>query len=155
MTRATRPGSVEAAVALTIRAAGGVESVADDLGLSLSTVSYWTERREDRPGGAGIKHLDALARIVPAAAAPVAQHFAALAGGVFQPVQPGAGADIHALTREFSDVLAQHAAAMDPASGHGAGYSAAESAVMLRELDQLQAVLVGLRSFHLSNAGGV
>lgn len=154
MTRATRPGSVEAAAAQAIRAAGGVESAANDLGLSLSTVSYWTERREDRPGGAGIKHLDALARIVPAAAVPIAQHFAALAGGVFQPVQTGAGCDIHALTREFSDVLGQHGAAMDPASGGGAGYSPAESARMLQALDDLQSVLVGLRAFHQHNAGG-
>jgi len=155
MTRATRPGSVQSAVALAIRAAGGVEAVANDLALAISTVSYMTERREDRPGGAGIVHLDALARIVPAAAHPLAQHFAALAGGVFQPVRAGAGGDIHALTREFSDVLGQHAQAMAPGSGNGAGYCAAESGVMLRELDNLLAALVDLRAWHLNNAGSV
>lgn len=83
MTRRTRPGSIQSALQEAYRAAGGVEAVAADLGLSLSSVSYGTEQREDRPGGLGLNHVDRLARMHPEVAAVLARHFAGLAGGMF------------------------------------------------------------------------
>jgi len=90
---------------------------------------------------------------VPAAAAPVAQHFAALAGGVFQPAESAPASDIHALTREFAQVLALQAAALAPESPSGAGFSRAESAAMVRELDMLLSQALALRGWHLANGG--
>ena len=67
-------------------AAGGVTDVSAMIGVTASSLSYGTEMREDRPGGLGVNYLDRLGRMSPAAAREIAQHFAALAGGVFQPV---------------------------------------------------------------------
>lgn len=139
MTRATRPGSIQAAVRKAIQAVGGLECASDDLGLSASTLSYGTEVREDRPGGLGVNYLDRLARIDAAAALPVAQHFAELAGGVFQPITARApnGADIAVISREFSDVLAKHAEAHSDASDNPADYTPQEAQVMIKELQEL------------------
>lgn len=144
MTRPTRPGSIQAAVAEAFRACGGLDSVSADLGLALSTLSYATELRDDRPGGLGVAYLG---RMEPGAALPIARHFAALAGCVVQPVTSGGVASVHEVTREFSDVLALHAQAMA-----GAGYSAAAAARQVLELDQLIAAATRLRAAML--AGG-
>ena len=87
MTRYTRPGTIQAAVSSCYEAAGGVSKVARLLGLQNSTVSYGTEENEARPGGIGVNYLDRLAEWNGGCAVPIAQYFAALAGGVFQPVE--------------------------------------------------------------------
>ncbi|MFC4668164.1 hypothetical protein ACFO5X_06325 [Seohaeicola nanhaiensis] len=84
--RPTRAGTIQDAVARCYRAAGGVEAVAEQLGLANSTVSYGTEINEARPGGIGVNHLARLAMTDPDCALPLAEFFAALAGGVYQPV---------------------------------------------------------------------
>ena len=86
MTRATRPGSIQSSVRAAYLAVGGLESASEDLGVSVTTLSYGTEVTDLRPGGLGVNYLDRLGRIEPLSAVPLAQHFAHLAGGVFQPV---------------------------------------------------------------------
>lgn len=155
MTRAVRPGSPQAAVRAAYRAVGGIERAANDLGVSLSTLSYGTEQRDDRPGGLGVNHLDRLGRIEAAAAVPVAQHFAQLAGGVFQPVDLSgvAGADIARLTAEFSDVLRCHSEAHSAGSSDPAGYTLAEAGAQLREIDELVQAALALKAALLAGAG--
>lgn len=155
MTRAVRPGSIQAAVRAALRAAGGIECASDDLGISMTTLSFGTEQRDDRPGGLGVNHLDRLGRIEAATAVPVAQHFAQLAGGVFQPVDlAGAeGADIARLTAEFSDVLRAHSQAHGPGSADPAGYTAREAAAQLVEIDELVQAALVLRAALSAKAG--
>jgi len=85
--RNVKPGSIQAAVQASIKTAGGLEVAGDDLGMSTSNLSRASSNDEDRPGGLGVNHLHRLGRIHPPAAEPIAVHFAALAGGVFQPVE--------------------------------------------------------------------
>ncbi|APX23178.1 hypothetical protein Ga0080559_TMP2382 [Salipiger profundus] len=59
--------------------------VASFLGIRASTLSYGMDPSEDRPGGLGIAYVDRLCDRWPEAAAHLAQHFAARAGGLFQP----------------------------------------------------------------------
>ncbi|MEW2911437.1 hypothetical protein [Leisingera sp. JC11] len=88
--RQVKPGSIQAAVQASIKAAGGLEAAGNDLGMSASNLSRASSNDEDRPGGLGVNHLHRLGRITPGAAEPIAAHFAGLADGVFQPVaQPG------------------------------------------------------------------
>lgn len=84
--RNSRPGSIQSAVREAISAVGGLENASTDLGVSVTTLSYGTEANEARPGGLGVNYLDRLGRMDADAAEPIASHFAALAGGVFQPV---------------------------------------------------------------------
>lgn len=156
MTRRTRPGTIQSAVGAAYRAVGGLENVAADLGVSLSILSYGTEVREDRPGGLGVNYLDRLGRIDAAAALPLAQHFATLAGGVFQPVAcggPGAG-DIATLAAEFSDVVRQHAEAMGAGSSTPGFYSRAEAEAQLVEVSELVAAALQFRAAILAQLGG-
>lgn len=148
MTRMTRPGSIQDAVRQVFGAVGGLENAAADLGVSLSVLSYGTENREDRPGGLGVNYLDRLGRIEPQAAEAVARHFATLAGGVFQPVDPGGvlAGDVHALTREFSDVLQLHAEAHCKTSLNPADYTPAEARAQVREIDELVIAALRLRA---------
>ncbi|GHF71020.1 hypothetical protein [Seohaeicola zhoushanensis] len=88
--RATKAGTIQDAVQRCYRAAGGVEAVAEQLGLANSTVSYGTERNEARPGGIGVNYLVRLAMIDARCALPLAEFFSDLAGGVYQPVLPAA-----------------------------------------------------------------
>lgn len=99
--RSTRPGSIQAAVQAAYTANGGVENVSEDLGLSLSTVSYGTASDEARPGGIGVNYLDRLGRMCPDAAAAIARHFARLAGGRFMPDRGRASGEdpLHHATR--------------------------------------------------------
>jgi hypothetical protein len=156
MTRRTRPGSIQAAVRAAYRAVGGVECASDDLGVSAAALSYGTEITEARPGGLGVNYLDRLGRIEPRAALPVAEHFAALAGGVFQPVDlTGAlAADVTHVTREFSDVLARHAEAHAPGSENPNDYTPDEAAEQIRELDELIAVSAVMRAALVRKSGG-
>lgn len=85
--RAVRAGSIQEAVQAAYIAAGGVTDVSAMIGLASSVLSYGTEMREDRPGGLGVNYLDRLGRMNQAAARAICEHFAALAGGVFQPLE--------------------------------------------------------------------
>ena len=155
MTRPVRPGSPQAAVRAAIRAVGGIENASADLGLAISTLSYGSEQRDDRPGGLGVNYLDRLGRIEAAAALPMAQHFAHLAGGVFQPVDvTGAeGADIARLTQEFSDVLGTHAAAHSCGSPDPAGYTPAEAVAQITEIDELVQAALALKAALVAGPG--
>ncbi|MFY0682886.1 MAG: hypothetical protein JXR13_20150 [Thalassovita sp.] len=82
--RRTKRGSVQSAVQKSYTLAGGLEAVQEATGVALSTLSYGTELREDRPGGIGINYMDRLARMDPKSAEPIARHFALLSGGHFQ-----------------------------------------------------------------------
>lgn len=157
MTRRTRPGTIQSAVASAYRAVGGLENAAADLGVSLSVLSYGTETREDRPGGLGVNYLDRLGRIDAGAAVPLAQHFAALAGGVFQPVDLSGlrGGDVASLAAEFSDVVRAHAEAMGAESAAPGDYSRAEAEAQLVEIDELVAAALRFRAAMLVKAGGV
>lgn len=84
--RAVRAGTIQEAVQDAYRAAGKLEEVAGAIGIAPATLSFATQINEDRPGGLGVNYLDRMARMYPAAAAEIAAHFAALAGGVYQPV---------------------------------------------------------------------
>ena len=84
--RPCEAGSIQDTVAAAYEAAGGLRRVSVAIGVTASSLSYGTEIREDRPGGLGVNYLDRLGRMSPAAAREIAQHFAALAGGVFQPL---------------------------------------------------------------------
>lgn len=148
MTRAVRPASIQSSIQAAYRAAGGLECVAHDLGVSIATLSYGVELNDARPGGLGANYLDRLGRIVPASARPIADHFCHLAGGVFQPVafEGQVGLDMARLAKEFSDVLTRHAEAHSALSVDPGGYTPAEAAVQLRELDELIAAAVALRA---------
>lgn len=85
--RQPRYGTIQSAVRGALDATGKRDKdVADFLGVRGSTLSYATEESDDRPGGLGVNYLHRLALAYPAAAVPLAQHFAAMAGGVYQPV---------------------------------------------------------------------
>lgn len=85
--RRPRYGTIQSAVRGALDATGKRDKdVADFLGVRGSTLSYATEESDDRPGGLGVNYLHRLALAHPAAAVPLAQHFAAMAGGVYQPI---------------------------------------------------------------------
>lgn len=156
MTRRTRPGSIQAAVQAAYAACGGLENAATDTGASLSTLSVGTEVNEARPGGIGVNYLDRLGRIDPAAAVPIAEHFAQLAGGVFVPVDlTGAvSAEFAHVAKEFSDVVNAHVAATSEASPDPAGYTPAEALAQAQELMELAAVTMKMRAVLLASAEG-
>lgn len=154
--RKVRPASIQSAVQSAIRAAGGLEAVANDLGVGVSTLSHGTEISEQRPGGLGVNYLDRAARIVPEAAVPIASHFAALAGGTFLPMVAGGSTavDIHRITSEFSDVLQRHAAAHSSVSELPGDYSPREAQEQITELDELVAAAMLFRATLLLKAEG-
>ncbi|MBE9635761.1 hypothetical protein [Salipiger mangrovisoli] len=83
-------GTIQNAVCAAVEATGKRhQDVAEFLGIRGSTLSYGMELSETRPGGLGVNYLHRLGIDCPAAAVPVARHFAALAGGIFQPVEVG------------------------------------------------------------------
>lgn len=82
--RNNRPGSIQAAVREVYTTFGGLEAVSDSINVSPATLSNGTDI--ERPSGLGVNYLDSICRMEPACAAVIAQHFAALAGGVFQPI---------------------------------------------------------------------
>jgi hypothetical protein len=126
-------GSIQDAVKSAYIAAGGVTKVSDYLGVLTSVLSYGTEMREDRPGGLGVNYLDRLGRMNPEAARVLAQHFAALAGGVFRPVEADGGkslSDLCAeLAKEGGEALAATMRAMQSAKVR-------DYAEALREMDE-------------------
>jgi hypothetical protein len=148
MTRATRPGSIQAAVAAVYEAMGGIKNAATDAGVSISTLSYGTEVSEERPGGVGANYLDRLGRVERAAAVPLAQHWSHLAGGVFHPVDLSgpAWSDMAAISKEFADVVTLHAAAHSDGSADPSDYTVAEACQQVRELDELVAAALRKRA---------
>jgi len=156
MARGLRPGSVNDMTRSVISRVGGLEAASSDIGLSVSTLSRSYSDDDDRPGGLGVKYLHQLARIVPAAAVPVAEHFARLAGGVFLPMagERAGPVHIHVLTKEFSDVLNQNAAAHSDASIDPAGYTKVEAVSEAKELEELAQVALARRDELLAKARG-
>jgi hypothetical protein len=154
--RYTRPGSIQNAVREAYGAVGGLENASIDLGIGVSTLSYGTERSEHRPGGIGVNYLDSLGRIEPRAATPIAQHFAALAGGVFQPVDLAGvtASDVYRVAKEFSDVLTKDALAHSKGSDDPNGYTFKEAGEQLVELDELIAAAVNFRAALLVKTEG-
>ncbi|MGH1447413.1 MAG: hypothetical protein ACRBBO_15370 [Cognatishimia sp.] len=148
MTRATRPGSIQATVQASFRAVGGLENASADMGVATSTLSYGLEVSEHRPGGVGVNYLDRLGRIDSKAAAPIARHFAQLAGGFFQPlaVVGSTAMDMSLVMKEFSDVLAKHAEAHSDDSEYPGDYTPAEAQAQLKEMDELIEVAVKFRA---------
>ncbi|WP_417257373.1 hypothetical protein [Celeribacter sp.] len=153
--RGVRAGSIQSAVRDAMTAAGGLECTSIDLGVSVATLSYGTSVDEARPGGLGVNYLDRLGRMHCAAALPLAQHFAMLAGGVYQPLQISGdtATDIHTVTREFSDVLASHAEAHSSASDNPDDYTVQEASAMIKEVDELIAAAARLKAALLPKAG--
>lgn len=130
--RPTKAGSIQDAVQHAYEASGGVRKVAAAIGLAQSTLSYGTEVREDRPGGLGINYLDRLGRMSPEAAQAIAEHFASLAGGVFQPVQVESGE-----LGELCAVIAkENGEAQAAAIRAWSSASQMDYAVALREVDE-------------------
>lgn len=86
--RAYRAGTISEAVQNAVEAVPGMKhrDVASFLGISGATLSYGTDVPEDRPAGLGVAYLHRLAVAFPEAAAPIAEHFAALAGGTFHSI---------------------------------------------------------------------
>ena len=152
-----RPGSIQSAISSAFSAVHGLENVSVDLGVSVTTLSYGTAVDEARPGGLGVNYIDRLGRMHSEAAVPIAEHFAALAGGVFQPVdlKGVTGADVHRLTREFSDVLTKHAEAHSSASENPQDYTAKEAQAQLVELEDLIEAAVAFRAVLSRKAEGV
>jgi hypothetical protein len=148
MARYTPPCSFQETVARVIKAAGGVEAAANELMTSITTVSNGTEMNELRPGGFGGNYLARLARWRPACALPLAEFFAAHAGGVFQPINldGASGENIHRIMKEFSDVLARHAEAHSSESIDPQDYTVNEAAAQIREVDEVMAELAAFRS---------
>ena len=140
-----KPGSIQAAVSQAYRAAGGLEEVSDCLGLSESALSEATQKGPKRPHGLGVNYLDRLARMKPEAAAVLAQHFAALAGGTFQPVASSQMRCLMALVsdkaKESGDSLS---ASIRVAQSGGATPREIDDAI--RELDEQTAVDMALRA---------
>lgn len=155
MARRTRPGSMQSTVRAAYEAAGGLDCVSADTGLAASTLSYGTEVREDRPGGLGLNYADRLSRMHKSVAAVFAQHFALLGEGVFMPVDLDgvAGADVHKMLREVSDVLELHSKAHSPGSDDPDDYTLEEAQAQLIEVDEMIAQAVALRSVIARKAG--
>ena len=147
--RWTRPGSVQNAVRDTYKVAGGFEAVSNDLGLSMSILSHTTDPHDEyRPGGLGINYLDRLARITPAAAIPIAEHFARLAGGRYRiDMDLTPSGCIHTLLKEFSDVMQAHGAALSETSDNPDGFTPEEAKAILSEVKELRARLDAYEKF--------
>ena len=105
--RATKAGSIQEVIQASYAAAGGLRAVSDAIGVSPATLSQATLVNEERPGGLGVNYLDRLCRMDAAAAAPVAQHYAALAEGRFVPLGAGGSDALAALcavaAKEFGE----------------------------------------------------
>ncbi|WP_109464388.1 hypothetical protein [Albibacillus kandeliae] len=142
--RATKAGTIQDAVAKCYRAGGGVEAVAELLDLANSTVSYGTEVNENRPGGIGVNYLVRLAKMDPLCAVPLAELFCDLAGGVFQPVQPGA--DVVSLAKRCSLVAKECGEAQAAAIHASDTLSVRDIEAAEREIDEAITSLVQARA---------
>ncbi|SER50483.1 hypothetical protein SAMN04490244_101290 [Tranquillimonas rosea] len=86
MPRNNSPDSIQDAIYRAYDAAGGLREVSRIIGLSVSTLSVYTDPARAHEPGLGSNHLDRLCAARPLAAAEMAAHYAELGGGVFQPV---------------------------------------------------------------------
>lgn len=119
MTHRRVPGSAHALIHDLITAAGGSKAVALHLGKHASDVSAWASA--DRPANKPALSLERtcdLAMDFPEAAAVLARHFAALAGGSFEPGCDGADleAAIVVAHRESAEATAAALSGRDLAS---------------------------------------
>ncbi|QFT47832.1 hypothetical protein FIU97_14715 [Roseivivax sp. THAF40] len=139
-----RPGTIQSAVSAALDATCEPrERLADFLGIRGSTLSYGTEVSETRPGGLGVNYLHRLAVADPRAALPIARHFCALAGGMFQPVVAAENvttlyAHCSAIAKECGEAQAATIRAAECMSADA--LDAAE-----RELDEAQAAIARAR----------
>ncbi|PHP28019.1 hypothetical protein [Limimaricola cinnabarinus] len=108
--RNNRPDSIQSAIAAAYKANGGLENTASDIGVSTALLSLGTRVDEKRQGGLGVNYLDRLSRMHRPSALPLAQHFCALGGGVFQPLEASGPGCLITLSgdaaKEFGDVVA-------------------------------------------------
>lgn len=132
--RKVRPGSVHEVMQQVIKEGGGLEAVGAEISLSVSNLSRAVGDPDTRPGGLGVSYLDTLGRIVPETAAPVAKHFASLAGGSFQPFPKGNNAPVgfHNVAKEFGDVATAYGIAHSQESLDSTRLTK-EEAIKLRE----------------------
>ena len=146
--RSVRPGSIQSAVRGSITAAGGLECVSNDLGVSVTTLSRATDLDEERPGGLGVNHLHRLGLIVSISAEPLARHFASLAGGFYHPIdiKTTSGADMASLTLQFSKLLAVYADAQADHSALLEDYASDSAERALSQIDELIATAATIRA---------
>ncbi|WP_353475537.1 hypothetical protein PVT71_18375 [Salipiger sp. H15] len=142
--RPQRYGTIQNAVCEAVEATGKRhQDVAALLGIRGSTLSYGMEDNEDRPGGLGVNYLHRLAMDCPAAAIPLAQHFAGLAGGVFRPVEmQGNVTSIFAQCGDVARECGEAQAAIFRAAEKASVQSVAEAE---REIDEAVAALMRAR----------
>jgi len=146
--REIKAGTVQKTVREAYTAAGGLDCVAADLGLSASILSRAIDASDEhRPGGLGINYIDRLSRIVPSAAVPIAEHFARLAGGAFEKRPETSSGCVHTLMSEFSDVLKTHASAMGEQSPKPGEFTPEEAKASLTEVKELRNKLDAYEAF--------
>lgn len=147
--RRVQAGSIQDAVKASYKAAGGLECAATDLGLSAALLSRAIDAQDEyRPGGLGVNYLHRLSRIVPAAAIPIAEHFARLAEGRFEKPETHVLSDCMAtLMSEFSDVLKHHGEARSETSDDPSRHTPEEAKASLKEVKELRAVLDAYQNY--------
>jgi hypothetical protein len=133
MTRVCSIGSIHESIGEALDAAGR-KRAADALGVSVSMLSRHADPCDEMGRPMPAPRLDLLARMFPAAAAVIARHFAALAGGSFMPrcactLSPNlAMADLHL---RLGDAAATLLLAIDP-SGPGGSEITNEERVQVK-----------------------
>ncbi|WP_339112877.1 hypothetical protein [Thioclava sp. GXIMD2076] len=141
--RPVEAGSIQDVVSDVYDVFGGVRKASAATGLAPSVLSYGTEMREDRPGGLGVNYLDRMARMDPAAAAILASHFAALAGGVFQPIEV---AVVEELTSACADAIKENGEAIFYALQAARSGRWEDAQIALPEVDDSITEMTGLRA---------
>ncbi|NDW30984.1 hypothetical protein [Salipiger sp. PrR007] len=150
--RAQTYGTIQNAVCEAVEATGKRhKDVADFLGIRGSTLSYGMEDNEDRPGGLGVNYLHRLGMECPAAAVPLAQHFAGLAGGVFQPVEVGGG--VTSLFTHCGHVAKENGEALSSILHAAVNASPKSDQDAVREIDEAVAMLLAARGIIVSRRG--
>jgi hypothetical protein len=155
MTRALPAGSIHDMLGAAFDTVGR-KAASDALGISPSMLSRHADPCEEVGRPMPTTRLDQMARLFPAAAAVIARHFAALAGGSFQP-QPetmsSPNAALADLQMRLADASAELLAALDPAGPGGAVMTDAERrraharvAPVIDAAMALDAALSGVRS---------
>lgn len=149
--RAQIYGTIQNAVCAAVEATGKRhQDVAEFLGIRGSTLSYGMEVSETRPGGLGVNYLHRLGTDCPAAAVPLAQHFAGLAGGVFQPVSIGGVvtslyAQCGKVAKECGEAQAAIIRAAEKASGPASAEALCEIDEAIEALTRARASIVASR----------
>ncbi|WP_353472342.1 hypothetical protein PVT71_13695 [Salipiger sp. H15] len=148
--RPQRYATIQNAVCEAVEATGKRhQDVAAFLGIRGSTLSYGMEDNEDRPGGIGVNYLHRLAMDCPAAAVPLARHFAGLAGGVFQPVVSATNVtSLYAHCGEIARECGEAQAAAIRAAEKASSRSIADAE---REIDEAVAALLRAKAAILAN----